>query len=103
MKIAITRGWGNSAEILGETAFKLTHTKRIGYKLKRLVKECANFTISNPAWTWTATQDGKIVIDYGSYTHFGLIYEMTEEERKALFPNPAKKKMMSRNDNKEEK
>ena len=90
MKLAITRGWGNPAKILGETAFKLTRAKRIGHKLKRLVKECANFTIRNPAWTWTTMQDGKIVIDYGSYTHFGLIYEMTEEERKALFTKTAK-------------
>lgn len=84
MKLAITKGWDNTAKILGETAFKLTRTKRIGYKLKRLVKECANFTIRNPAWTWTALPDGKIVIDYGSHTHFGLIYDMTEEERKML-------------------
>lgn len=90
MKLAITRGWGNPAKILGETAFKLTRPARIGHKLKRLVKECANFTIRNPAWTWTTMQDGKIVIDYGSYTHFGLIYEMTEEERKALFTKTAK-------------
>lgn len=85
MKLAITRGWGNPAEILGETAFKLTRTKRIGYKLKRLVKECANFTIRNPAWTWTTLADGKVVIDYGSHTHFGLIYEISPYEREALF------------------
>lgn len=98
MKLAITSGWGNPAKILGETAFKLTSTKRIGNKLKRLVKECANFTISNLAWTWTTMQDGKIVIDYGSYTHFGLIYEMTPEERKVLFPNPAKNENSEKDD-----
>lgn len=98
MKLAITRGWGNTANILGETAFKLTRTKRIGYELRRLVKECANFTIGYPAWTWTTMQDGKIVIDYGSHTHFGLIFEMTEEERKALFSNPAKNENSERDD-----
>ena len=98
MKLAITRGWGNPAKILGEPAVKLTRAKRIGHKLKRLVKECANFTIRNPAWTWTTMPDGKIVIDYGSHTHFGLIYEMTEEERKALFSNPAKNENSERDD-----
>ena len=98
MKLAITIGWGNPAKILGEKAFKLTRTKRIGYKLKRLVKEYTNFTIRNPVWTWTTMQDGKIVIDYGSHTHFGLIYEMTEEERKALFSNPAKYENSERDD-----
>lgn len=98
MKLAITGGWGNAAKILGETAFKLTRPARIGYKLKRLVKESANFTIRNPAWTWTTMQDGKIVIDYGSHTHFGLIYDMTEEERKALFSNPAKNENSERDD-----
>ena len=84
MKLAIIKEWGNPAKILGETAFKLTCTKRIGYKLKRLVKECANFTIRNPTWTWTVQPDGKIVIDYGSHTHFGLIYDMSNDERKML-------------------
>lgn len=28
MKLAITRGWGTPAQTLGETAFKLTRTKR---------------------------------------------------------------------------
>ena len=84
MKLALTQGFGNKDAIIDEVSFRLTDTKRIGKELRRLVKGQMLTTIRNRIWTWTALLNGKIVIDYGSYTHFGLIYDMTEEERKML-------------------
>lgn len=83
MKLALTHGFGNEDIIIDEVSFSLTDTKRIGKELRRLARG-QMLTIRNRIWTWTALPDGKIVIDYGSYTHFGLIYDMTEEERKML-------------------
>ena len=89
MKLALTHGFGNKDIIIDEVSFNLTNTKRIGKELRRLVKG-QMLTIRNPAWTWTTLPDGKIVIDYGSYTHFGLIYEISPDEREALFSKTAK-------------
>ena len=83
MKLALTQGFGNKDGIIDEVSFRLTDTKRIGRELRRLVKG-QMLTIRNRIWTWTALPDGRIVIDYGSHTHFGLIYDMTADERKVL-------------------
>lgn len=83
MKLALTHGFGNKDTIIDEVSFKLTNTKRIGRELRRLVKG-QMLTIRNSIWTWTALLDGRIVIDYGSYAYFGLIYDMTDDERKML-------------------
>ena len=83
MKLAITRGFGNADAIISEVSFRLKNTKRIGRELKKLIKAYSGTPLLNNIWTWTVQPDG-IVIDYGSHIHFGLIYEMTEEERKML-------------------
>lgn len=83
MKLALTHGFGNKDTIIDEVSFRLKNTKRIGRELRRLVKG-QMLTIRNRIWTWTALLDGRIVIDYGSYTYFGLIYDMTDDERKML-------------------
>ena len=83
MKLALTHGFGNEDIVIDEVSFRLTDTKRIGRELRRLAKG-QMLTIRNRVWTWTALPDGKIVIDYGSHVHFGLVRDMTADERKML-------------------
>lgn len=84
MKLALTKGFGNADAIISEVTFKLTRTKRIGRELKRFVKAYSGVCLMNDIWIWTELPDGKIVIDYGSHGYFGLIYDISDDERKIL-------------------